>query len=110
MMRTRTTAQWRELLDAADVPNMPVNSPADLLASPQLRATGFVQDAVHPTEGAVHTLAPPTRWSATPPARGFMPAPRLGEHTVELLREAGYPAEHIDRLLENGACRSAEAS
>src|SRR4029078_10069909 len=87
IMRTRTSAQWRALLDAGDVPNMPMNSPADLLASPQLRATGFVQDGVHPTEGAMHTLASPTRWSATPPAREFTPAPRLGEHTVEVLRE-----------------------
>jgi len=109
IMRTRTTVQWRELLDTVDVPNMPMNSPADLLASPQLRATGFVQDAVHPTEGTMHTLAPPTRWSATPPSREFAPAPRLGEHTVELLREAGYAAERIEQLLENGACRSAEA-
>lgn len=110
IMRTRTTAQWRALLDAADVPNMPMNSPADLLASPQLRATGFVQDAVHPTEGSMHALAPPTRWSATPPSRAFAPAPRLGEHTVELLREAGYPAARIEQLLESGACRSADAS
>lgn len=108
IMRTRTTAQWRELLDAADVPNQPMNSPADLLASPQLRATGFVQDAVHPSEGAIHVLAHPTRWSATPPARAFEAAPRLGEHTVELLREAGYPADRIEHLLANGACRSAQ--
>lgn len=107
ILRTRTTAQWRSLLDAADVPNMPMNSPADLLANPQLRATGFVQDAVHPTEGPMHALAPPTRWSATPPARGFAPAPRLGEHTVELLREAGYPPERIERLLASGACSGA---
>jgi len=109
IMLTRTTEQWRALLDAADVPNMPMNSPADLLANPQLRATGFLQDAVHPTEGAIHTLAPPTRWSATPPARDFLPAPRLGEHTVELLSEAGYPAERIEGLLASGACRSAKA-
>lgn len=109
IMRTRTTAQWRELLDEADVPNAPMNSPADLLASPQLRATGFVQEAVHPTEGSMHALAPPTRWSATPPSRGFAPAPRLGEHTVELLGEAGYPAAHIQALLDSGACRSAGA-
>lgn len=110
IMRTRTTAQWRELLDAADVPNMPMNSPADLLVNPQLRATGFVQDAVHPTEGAIHALAPPTRWSATPPSRDFAPAPQLGEHTVELLREAGYEAGRIDQLLASGACRHARAS
>ena len=106
LMRTRSTAQWRALLDAADVPNMPMNSPQDLLDNPQLRATGFVSDTVHPTEGPMHTLAHPTKWSATPPARSFSPAPRLGEHTRQLLEEAGYTPEHIDTLLAQGACRT----
>lgn len=107
IMATRSTAQWRELLDAADVPNMPMNSPADLLVDPQLRATGFVQDAVHPSEGPIHALAHPTRWSATPPARDARPAPRLGEHTVQVLQEAGYAAEDIERMVASGACRAA---
>jgi crotonobetainyl-CoA:carnitine CoA-transferase CaiB-like acyl-CoA transferase len=106
LMRSRSTAQWRALLDAADVPNMPMNSPQDLLASPQLRATGFVSDTVHPSEGPMHTLAHPTKWSATPPARRFSPAPRLGEHTRELLQAAGYTGERIDALLAQGACRT----
>lgn len=106
LMRMRSTAQWRALLDAADVPNMPMNSPQDLLANPQLRATGFVSDSVHPTEGPMHTLAHPTKWSATPPARQFSPAPRLGEHTRELLGAAGYAPERIDALLAQGACRT----
>ena len=106
LMRTRTTAQWRALLDAADVPNMPMNSPEDLLVNPQLRATRFVSDTVHPTEGPMHTLAHPTKWSATPPARGFSPAPRLGEHTRQLLEEAGYTPERINTMLEQGACRT----
>jgi crotonobetainyl-CoA:carnitine CoA-transferase CaiB-like acyl-CoA transferase len=106
IMRGRTTAEWRALLDSADVPNMPMNSPADLLANPQLRATGFVRDTVHPSEGAMHTLAHPTRWSATPPARELAPAPRLGEHTVELLREAGYSDARVAQLMESGVCRA----
>ena len=106
ILRTRTTAEWQALLDAADVPHMPMNSPAELLANPQLRATGFVSDTVHPTEGAMHALAHPTRWSATPPARAAAHAPRLGEHTRALLAEAGYSHEQIDALLANGACRA----
>jgi len=98
--------QWRALLDAADVPNMPMNSPEDLLVNPQLRATGFVSDTVHPTEGPMHTLAHPTKWSATPPARSFSPAPLLGEHTRQLLEEAGYTPERINTMLEQGACQT----
>lgn len=107
VMRTRTTAEWRALLDAADVPNMPMNSPADLLVNPQLRATGFVKETVHPSEGTIHVLAHPTRWSGTPPARAFHPAPQLGEHTLDVLREVGYSDEQIERLLRMGACRVA---
>ncbi|MDM0080977.1 CoA transferase [Variovorax sp. J31P179] len=104
IMRTRTTAEWRALLDAADVPNMPMNSPADLLANAQLRATGFLRQTLHPTEGLLHVMAPPTKWSATPPEREPAPAPRLGEHTVELLREAGYSDTAVRGLLASGAC------
>lgn len=104
ILRTRTTAEWQALLDAADVPHMPMHSPADLLANPQLRATGFVSDTVHPTEGPMHALAHPTRWSATPPVREPVHAPRLGEHTRSLLAQAGYSPEQIGALL---ACRAA---
>lgn len=107
LMKTRTTAEWRALLDAADVPNMPMNSPADLLTSPQLRASGFVHETEHPTEGPIHALAPPTRWSATPLAREQSPAPRLGEHTRAVLAEAGLSPEQITRMLASGACHAA---
>ncbi len=103
LMRTRTTAEWRTLLDAADVPNMPMNSPEDLLASPQLRATGFVRDIVHPTEGPIHALAHPTRWSGTPPSREQAPAPHLGEHTRQVLSEVGYGSQEIAALVSSGA-------
>lgn len=105
LMLARTTAQWRELLDAADVPNMPMNTPADLLGNAQLRATGFMGEAVHPTEGAMHVMAHPTRWSGTPPARQFSPAPQLGEHTRAVLAEAGYSPQQIDEMLARGACQ-----
>ncbi|WP_311222297.1 MULTISPECIES: CoA transferase [unclassified Acidovorax] len=104
LLRTRTTAEWQALLRAADVPNMPMNSPADLLTNAQLRATGFLHDSVHPTEGPMHAMAHPTRWSATPPARTQAPAPQLGEHTRALLAQAGYSATHIEALLAQGAC------
>ena len=96
------------LLDAADVPNMPMNSPADLLTNPQLRATGFLHDAVHPTEGPMHAMGHPTRWSATPPAHDLPAAPRLGEHTRALLAQAGYTPTQIDALLAQGACRTSD--
>ena len=102
VMRTRTTAEWRAVLDEADIPNQPMNSPADLLADPHLRGAGFIGDEEHPTEGRLRTMRAPTSWSGTPPGR-LAPAPRLGEHTVEVLRDAGYSDPEIEALLREGA-------
>ncbi len=107
LMRMRTTAQWQELLDAADVPNLPMHSPADLLHDPHHAATGFFRAVEHPTEGALRTPRTPTRWSATPPADDLAPAPALGEHTHAVLRELGYADADIQSLLQSGACRAA---
>ncbi len=96
-MQTRTTAEWRELLEKADIPNAPMNSPAELLADPDLAATGFLTLEEHPTEGRMHVMGTPTAWSATPPD-GASPAPRLGEHSAALLAEAGYSEEEIRAL------------
>lgn len=88
-MKTRGTAEWRQLLDAADIPNQPMNSPADLLDDPHHAATGFIRQVQHPVLGGLRTPATPTRWSATPPARDLAPAPTLGEHTAEVLASLG---------------------
>lgn len=107
LMRERSTQQWRALLDAADVPNMPMASPAALLNDPHHLATGFVRTVDHPTEGRLHTTGTPTQWSATPPARTPVHAPLLGEHTVEVLQQAGLSEEAIHALLQSQAGKQA---
>ncbi|MFP5406144.1 MAG: CaiB/BaiF CoA transferase family protein, partial [Gammaproteobacteria bacterium] len=97
IMRTRTTTEWRELLTGADIPNMPMNSPADLIEDPQLRATGFIAEEDHPTEGRLRTLGVPTGWSGTAPGP-LTPAPTLGADTTAVLREAGFSNEEIDAI------------
>jgi crotonobetainyl-CoA:carnitine CoA-transferase CaiB-like acyl-CoA transferase len=93
-LRRRTTAEWLRRLADADIPHGPANSLQDLLNDDYLRETGFFQTVVHPTEGATKTLAPPVDYSATPCAIR-RPAPRLGEHTKEVLAEAGFDAAAI---------------
>jgi crotonobetainyl-CoA:carnitine CoA-transferase CaiB-like acyl-CoA transferase len=107
LMRQRDTAEWRALLDAADVPNMPMASPEDLLADPHHAATGFVRSVDHPSEGRLRTTGQPTRWSGTPPAETATPAPRLGEHTLQVLRDAGLSEAELQALQASRACLQA---
>ncbi|KRB70619.1 CaiB/BaiF CoA transferase family protein [Noviherbaspirillum sp. Root189] len=108
LMRERTTAEWQALLDEADIPNMPMNSPADLLEDQHLRQTGFIREVIHPTEGAIRTTGNPTSWSQTPPNPEVSPAPLLGQHSAEILAEAGYSVQQIEQLIASGvtACHS----
>jgi crotonobetainyl-CoA:carnitine CoA-transferase CaiB-like acyl-CoA transferase len=108
LLRTRTTADWLELLNGADIPAMPLHTLESLLADPHLAATGFFGHEEHPSEGKLRTMAYPSTWSATQPAAS-RPAPRLGEHSAAVLREAGYTDERIEALVRAGATRVAPA-
>jgi len=98
LLRTRTTAQWLALFERADVPAMPLHSVESLLEDRHLKATGFFSHEEHASEGRVLQLAYPSRWSESQPGP-TRPAPRLGEHGAEVLREIGYDAVRIERVL-----------
>ncbi len=99
---TRTSAEWLEVLDAANVPAVVVNTLTTILEDPQLRATGFWKTIDHPTEGPLRTPDIPATYGATPGSIR-LPQPRLGEHSVEILREAGLDAAAIEAMLASGA-------
>lgn len=105
LMLTRTTAEWREILDRADVPNMPMNTVAELFQDAHHEATGFLSTVEHPSEGTLKIPRNPVRWNSSAPdgAHAQMHAPALGQHTTDVLLEAGIKAERIDELLANGA-------
>jgi crotonobetainyl-CoA:carnitine CoA-transferase CaiB-like acyl-CoA transferase len=102
LMLQRTVAEWKALLDTADIPNMPMNSPQDLLEDAHLQAVGFIRNTEHPTEGALRTTGNATTWSHTPLDAEAAPAPRLGQHSAEVLREAGYSAAEIEKMMADG--------
>ena len=99
---TQPRRHWLDLLDAHDIPCGPINSYEEALRSPQAVARGMVQEVEHPTLGRLETLGSPLKLSATPPVTG-RPAPRLGEHTMQVLREAGYTDEAIATMRSAGA-------
>ena len=103
---TRTSAEWLVELDRRNIPGMVVNSLESLLRDPHLEATGFWQIMEHPTEGTLRLPGIPAAYSKTPASIRRLP-PRLGEHSVEILREAGFTANEIDAMLKSGATKTA---
>ena len=93
-----TRQHWLARLDAAGIPCGPINTYAEAFADPQIRAREMVVEIEHPTLGRVQTPGSPIKMSETPPVVA-RPAPLLGEHTREVLREVGYSDEEISILL-----------
>jgi crotonobetainyl-CoA:carnitine CoA-transferase CaiB-like acyl-CoA transferase len=106
LFRTRTTAEWLELLERIDIPVARLNSIEDVVRDPHLEASGFFLREDHPSEGAVRAMRTPTDWSDSKPGPQ-RPAPRLGEHSAEVLRQAGYSDEQIEAMARKGVTKLA---
>jgi alpha-methylacyl-CoA racemase len=101
----RPLSHWEARLAHADCCVSPVHTLEEALADPHFRARGMVVDSVDPTVGPLKQVACPVKMSRY----GFelrRHAPRPGEHTVELLREAGCSEAAVAELLENGVARA----
>ena len=97
LLKHRTTDEWLEMFDKADIPAMPVRTLEDLLDDPHLKATGFFTEREHPTEGPITTFASPLDFEKTK-VEFRRHAPRIGEDGVEVLREAGLTDGEIEKL------------
>jgi crotonobetainyl-CoA:carnitine CoA-transferase CaiB-like acyl-CoA transferase len=102
IMKTRSTAEWTKLFEAADIPHAPLHDLDSLIDDPHLAAVGLLQSVEHPSEGTLRLAGPAATWSKTPPSIRHYP-PRLGEHGAEILREAGFSEDEIGRLVADGA-------
>jgi crotonobetainyl-CoA:carnitine CoA-transferase CaiB-like acyl-CoA transferase len=103
----RTSAEWLEMLEKADIPASPMHTIDTLLKDPHLADVDFFQIEPHPTEGPVRTMKLPMHFSATP-AVNHRPTPHVGEQSIDVLREAGLSMQEIEKLIADGVVRAHE--
>ena len=102
--KLRPRAHWLALFEDHGVPCGPINSYADVFDDEQIAAREMVVETDHPTLGRLRTLGSPLKMSRTPPQPG-RPAPLLGQHTNDVLREAGYAPADVAALRAEGVVR-----
>ena len=102
MMRKRPAEEWLSAFKESGVPAMPVQFVEGLLDDQQVIANGLVIEQDHHAAGRMQLVGPVSNWSDTRAEAG-RPSPALGEHTAEILAEAGYSPGEIADLLESGA-------
>ncbi len=105
-MAKRSTNEWIAALETADIPVQRMNSLADIVNDPHLAAIGYFRSIEHPTEGRIRSMAIPSEWSESAPEYRRH-APRLGEHTREVLRQAGLDESTIEQMIAGGAAQAA---
>jgi crotonobetainyl-CoA:carnitine CoA-transferase CaiB-like acyl-CoA transferase len=101
----RTTAEWVAFCDRVSIPCMPVMALEDLPDDPHVAAVGLFGSAVHPTEGSYRTVRRPVSFSGSRFSIRRH-APRLGQDTLEVLREAGIDEERIARITGEAGLRA----
>ncbi|HJP05781.1 MAG: CoA transferase [Gammaproteobacteria bacterium] len=103
----KTTQEWLDIFSSTSVPTNAVNTLDGLLDDPHLKEVDFWQESDHPTEGRIRMTRFPVTFSETP-AENRRHQPKLGEHSREILREAGLSDEQIDALIASRATLQAD--
>jgi len=103
----RTTQEWLAIFERLDVPAARYNSIDDLFEDPHLRDVGFFETMQHPSEGRIRRTKVPNTFSGGMRS-DTLPAPCLGEHTRQVLLQAGYSQVEVDRLVREGAAVAAD--
>jgi formyl-CoA transferase/CoA:oxalate CoA-transferase len=103
-LRERGTDEWHTLLTSAGVPAAPVADVADIVSAEQTRALELLQPVPHPRIPDLRLTALPLSFGGERAVHG-RPPPLVGEHTAEVLREAGYAENEISELADEGVIR-----
>ncbi len=107
VLKTRTAAEWLTRLDAEDVPCAPVLRRRDVIDHPQLLANETVTETDHPIAGRLRQARPAARFSATPVEHRHGGS-LLGQHSQEILRDAGFDEREIETLMADAVIAQAE--
>ncbi len=101
-LKEKTTKEWIEIFDRTDVPAMPFQTLDQILEDPHLKDIGFFETIEHPSEGKIINMKLPNKLSRGA-RKDFRHAPKIGQHSVEILREAGFTQADIAALIQSGA-------
>ncbi len=102
VLQTKTTEFWIGRLTEYDVPHAPVLTRREMIRHPQIVANQLIKEHDHPLAGRLRQTRPPTQFDGTP-TEYRMGGPALGEHTIEVLSEAGYSDADLATMVETGA-------
>ncbi len=101
ILLTRTSAEWVEILNAAGVPCGPIYTMDQVFADPQVKHMGIATPVEHPRLGTLYLLGQAVKLSRTPASLATA-SPERGEHSAEILGEAGYSAAEIEQFKSKG--------
>jgi crotonobetainyl-CoA:carnitine CoA-transferase CaiB-like acyl-CoA transferase len=96
-IRTRSRADWKQLLDEKGIPNGPIYTVKDALESNQALSRNMVVNVSHPNIPNLKLVGSPLKFSKTPVKMDKHP-PLHGEHTEEILQKLGYPEAEITKM------------
>jgi len=105
--RKRSTKAWLDLLDEGGLPAGPILNVSEMHRDPQTLARDMIVATNHPLAGEVKTIGMPVKFSETP-CQVRAPAPLLGQHTREVLTEAGFSAAEVERMISSGDASESE--
>ncbi|NQW17329.1 MAG: CoA transferase [Chloroflexi bacterium] len=105
IIRGKSSEAWLRIFDEAGVPAGPLLYVEEMIDHEQARATGMIIEQDHAIGGKVQAAGPLSRWSETP-TKAVRNSPGRGEHTREILQEAGFSEDEIQQFHDSGSVRT----